>query len=101
MAFPKICSLLVYLALVPVKLWDMKVRASARILEKGVQDKLDNSIEEAERDRGNAQSWKGHSLAWARVNQQFNTDTGQHGFDRNLKPHAFWWKNNLPRRPSE
>ena len=31
---------------VAVKLWDMKVRASARILEKGVQDNL---IEEVER----------------------------------------------------
>ena len=37
----------------PVKLWDMKVRASARILEKGIQDNL---IEEVERHRGDGRS---------------------------------------------
>lgn len=38
-----------------VKLWDMKVRESARILEKGVQDSL---IEEVEKYRGTGRSWK-------------------------------------------
>ena len=57
---------------VAVKLWDMKVRASARILEKGIQDNL---IEETEIYRGNGRSWKDHSLAWAHVprHRQYNT----------------------------
>ena len=58
---------------VSVKVWDMRVRASARILEKGLQDNL---IEEVERHRGRGRSWKDHSMAWARVprtNKQYNT----------------------------
>ena len=57
---------------VDVKLWDMKVRASARILEKGVQDDL---IEETKIHRGNGRSWEDHSMAWAQVprHRQYNT----------------------------
>ena len=57
---------------VAVQLWDMRVRASSRILEKGIQDNL---IEEVERHRGNGRSWKDHSLAWAQVprHRQYNT----------------------------
>ena len=36
---------------VPVKLWGMSVRASARILEKSVQDNLIEEVERAQRDR--------------------------------------------------
>ena len=52
---------------VPVQLWDMRMRASARILEKGVQDNL---IEEVEKHRGTGRSWKDHSLAWAQKHRQ-------------------------------
>ena len=64
---------------VEIKIWDMKVRASARILEKGVQDHL---IEEVEKHRGTSgRGWKNHSLAWAQAQnsrnpppqQQYNT----------------------------
>ena len=49
----------------------MRVRASARILEKGVQDNL---IEETEAPRGTGRSWKDHSAAWAQVKApQYNT----------------------------
>ena len=49
---------------VQVKLWDMKVRAAARILEKGVQDDLINQAEETRRRLGGT-SWQDHGLAWA------------------------------------
>ena len=49
---------------VSVELWDMKVRASARILEKGIQDK---PIEEVEKYRVTSKSWKDHSLAWVQA----------------------------------
>ena len=57
---------------VAVKLWDMKVRESARILEKGIQDNL---IEEVETHRGDGRSWKDHSLAWAHIlkHRQYTT----------------------------
>ena len=45
---------------VEVKIWDMRVWASARVLEKGVQDNL---IEEVEEHRGGSRSWKDHSMA--------------------------------------
>ena len=49
---------------VQVKVWDMKVRAAARILGKGVQDNLINQVEETRRRLG-GRSWQDHGLAWA------------------------------------
>ena len=51
-----------------VKLWDMRVRASARILEKGIQNNL---IEEVERHRGHGGSWKDHSMTWAQTERRY------------------------------
>ena len=45
-------------------LWDMKVRAAARILEKGVQDDLINQAEDTRRRQG-GRSWQDFGLAWA------------------------------------
>ena len=44
----------------------MKVRAAARILEKGVQDDLIDKAEET-RERIGGRSWKDHGLTWAAV----------------------------------
>ena len=51
---------------VQTKLWDMKVRAVARILEKGVQDALMEKAEET-RERIGGRSYKDHGLTWAAV----------------------------------
>ena len=54
---------------VSVKLWDMRVRASARIMQNGVQDNL---IEEKKKHKGSGTD--GASLTWAAVKgRQFNT----------------------------
>lgn len=63
---------------VPVKLRDIRVRVSARILGKGAQD---NRIEELEKHRGNGRSWKNHSLArigQTIVQHQLRRDTNSH-----------------------
>ena len=51
---------------VQVKLWDMKVRAAARMLEKGIQDKLINQGEKTRETTG-GRSWRDHGLTWAAV----------------------------------
>ena len=47
--------------LVQVKLWDMKVRVAARILEKGLQDDLINQTEKT-RETTEGRSWQDHRL---------------------------------------
>ena len=51
---------------VQVKLWDMKVRSAARILEKGIQDNLINRTEKT-REAIGKRSWQDHNLTWAAV----------------------------------
>ena len=51
---------------VQVKLWDMKVRAAARILEKGVQNDLISQAEDT-RERIGGRSWQDYGLAWTAV----------------------------------
>ena len=58
---------------VQVKLWDMKVRAAARILEKGVQNDLIQRTEGA-RDSAGGRCWKDHCITWAPVKRpHYNT----------------------------
>ena len=52
---------------VQVKLWDMKVRAAAMILEKGTQDDLIHEAEETRATTGKGRSWQDHNLTWAAV----------------------------------
>ena len=51
---------------VQVKIWDMKVRAAARVLEKGVQEDLINQAEKV-RETAGGRSWQDHSLTWAAI----------------------------------
>ena len=51
---------------VQTKIWDMKVRAAARILEKGIQDDLIRQAEDNQRKR-RGRDWKDHGLTWAAV----------------------------------
>ena len=51
---------------IQTKLWDMKVRAAARILEKGTQDNLINRAEDS-REITRGRSWQDHGLTWAAV----------------------------------
>ena len=53
---------------VQTKLWDMKVRAAARILEKGTPDNLIQKAEETKVTTGTrGRSWQDHGLTWAAV----------------------------------
>ena len=52
---------------VQTKLWDMKVRAAARILEKGTQGDLIQEAEETRVTTGKGRSWQDHNLTWAAV----------------------------------
>ena len=57
----------------PVKVWDMQVRASARILEKGTQDDLITRTAETRNTEG-GRDWKDHSTAWIPVKKpHYNT----------------------------
>ena len=51
---------------IEVKLWDMKVRAAARILEKGVQEDLMSRTRET-RETVGGRDWSDHSAAWITV----------------------------------
>ena len=51
---------------VQTKLWDMRVRAAARILEKRVQDDLIIQTEKTKEITG-GRSWQDHGLTWAAV----------------------------------
>ena len=58
---------------VQVKLWDMRVRAAARILEKGVQDGLITRVQNTQETKG-GRNWKDHALTWAAVKgKHYNT----------------------------
>ena len=58
---------------VPVKIWGMQVRASARLLEKGVQDNLVAKTAET-RETVGGQDWTDHSGAWIPVKKpHYNT----------------------------
>ena len=71
---------------VPVKIWDMQVRASARILEKGLDDDLMAKTTETRRSEG-GRDWMDHSAAWIPVKKpHYNTcleeilaSTGENG----------------------
>ena len=53
---------------VQTKLWDMKVRAAARILEKGTQNNLIQKAEDTRVTTGaKGRSWQDHVLTWAAV----------------------------------
>ena len=59
--------------LVQVKIWDMQVRAAARILEKGTQEDLITRTSETRNEEG-GRDWKDHSAAWIPVKKpHFNT----------------------------
>ena len=84
---------------VPVKMWDMRVRASARILEESVQEDL---IEEVERHRGRDRSGRDRSLAWATVkSKQFNTslEGALASMGENGERKISWDFNQTPRAP--
>ena len=58
---------------IQTKIWDMKVRAAARILEKGIQDDLIKQAED-NREKIGGRCWKDHSLTWAAVKgHHYNT----------------------------
>ena len=58
---------------VPVKIWDMQVRASARILEKGTQEDLITKTTETRHTEG-GRDWMDHSAAWISVKKpHYNT----------------------------
>ena len=51
----------------------MKIRAAARVLEKGVQNSLIRRMEEVRESVG-LRSWKDHSVTWAPIkNPHYNT----------------------------
>ena len=58
---------------VQTKIWDMQVRAAARILEKGVQANLMTRVTET-RDAEGGRNWTDHSAAWIPVKKpHYNT----------------------------
>ena len=57
-----------------MKLWDIKVRATARILEKGTQNNLIQRAKETRVTIGKGQSWQDHNLTWVAVKDiHYNT----------------------------
>ena len=58
---------------VQTKVWDMQVRAAARILEKGTQEDLITRTTETRNEEG-GRDWKDHSAAWIPIKKpHFNT----------------------------
>lgn len=53
---------------VQVKLWDMRVCAAARVLEKGTQGGLINKVKNSQGGR----NWQDHALTWAAAATQEN-----------------------------